>query len=282
MWPSVVLVPILAGPAFDRGQRRSLVPVLVHAAHRRLARSLTGVLREEGGQVRATAATDVAALRSAGVFTAGCDPDDEGTLEAALTGVHTLFVLLGGLGSRAVDAVRAEGFAAARAAEGADVARTVLVTLSGSGPDAADPLRRAHGEVAAAFADLSIPTVEVRTGLVDTAAARGLFRAAGLPSTARAVPVAPVAPSALLRMLVAIDAARSRATAGHLVLSADGPTRCDVGAFLDASDAPRTGLRLPDESARQLLLEVLDGPWWTEDPAVVDGFTLLDVERDGR
>jgi len=256
------------------------VPVLVHAAHRPLAQRLASLLLAEGGQVRATAATGVAALRASGVFTANCDPDDEGTLEAALTNVHTLVVLLGGIGTDDVAAVRAEGLAAARAAGGADIARAVLVTLCGSTPTASDPLRRAHAEVAAAFAALPLPTVEVRTGLVDTPALRALLRTAGLGPAERGIEAAPVAADALLRLIVAIDAARSRASEGHLVLAADGPRRVRISDLGAGDDGPRTGMRLPGEAARTLLMQVLEGPWRDADPTILDAWALFGVAAD--
>ena len=112
--------PILPDPPVR--PQGAAMPVLVHAAHRTLGRALARRLLEEGGQVRATASDGVALLRAEGIFTAACDADDEGTLEAALTQVHTLVVLLGGLGRADADVVRQEGLAAARAAEGCGAA----------------------------------------------------------------------------------------------------------------------------------------------------------------
>jgi len=267
------------------------MPVLVHAAHRPLARSLTRRLLEEGGQVRATASDGVALLRAEGVFTAACDADDEGTLEAALTQVHTLVVLLGGLGLPDAEGVRREGFAAARAADGAGVERAVLLTLSGSGVDAQDPLRRAHGEVAEAFAALPLPSIELRAGLVDTAAATDLLVAAGLPREVREQHVAPVAAADLLELIVAVDRARSRAEAGHLVAAADGRVQYSLeehvrrsaaagareGAGASGGRARLTGRRVPTPAVRDALLATLAGPWWTEDPQVPDAWALFGV-----
>jgi hypothetical protein len=264
------------------------MPVLVHAAHRPLARALTHRLLREGGQVRATANAGVAALRSSGVFTAVCDPDDEGTLEAALTQVHTFVVMLGGLGRPDVDGVRREGLIAARAAEGADVQRVILVTLAGSGDPGAEPLRRAHGAVAAAFADLPVPSIEIRTGLVDTPATVDLLLGAGLPAELRARTVAPVAASALLELVVAVDRARGRASEGHLVVSATGTTSSTLEQHLERSSADRrgsagdarrlTGRRVPSPAARESLLAALDGPWDEKDPLVPDGWRLFGVD----
>ncbi len=257
------------------------MPVLVHAAHRGVAHTLAVRLVAEGGQVRATARDAVGALRAQGVFTAACDPDDEGRIEAALTQVHTVVVLLGGLGRADVDGVRREGAAVARATAGAAVQRAVVVTLAGSGVGAADPLRRAHGEVAALFADLPLPTVEVRTGLVDTPTATDLLLGAGLPPEERARPIAPVTVEDLVELIVNIDHARSRAAEGHLVVAADGPLRRSIDEHLAlASDGTRgrlTGRRVPTAAERSALLATLDGPWWTDDPLVPDAWSLFDV-----
>jgi len=258
------------------------MPVLVHAAHRPLGRVLARRLKDEGGQVRATATAGIALLRAEGIHTAACDPDDEGVLEAALTQVHTLVVLLGGLGLADVGSVRAEGLAAARAAAGAGIERAVLVTVAGADVAAADDLRRAHGEVAQAFADLSLPSVELRTGLVDTPALRDLLVTAGLPEELRGREVAPVSPAALVELIVAVDGARSSATAGHLVLAADGQDRRPLQTLLDVptSGARLTGRHVPSAAAREALMTRLDGPWWSDDPRVPDGWALLGVATE--
>lgn len=259
------------------------MPVLVHAAHRPVAGAVARRLVVEGGQVRATAQHGVGLLRAEGIYTAACDPDDEGRLEAALTQVHTLVVLLGGLGAADGARVAHEGHVAVRAAEGAGVQRVILVTLAGAGPDAADPLRRAHGAVADAFARLPLPTIEVRTGLLTTPATADLLLGAGLPEELRARHVAPVAVDDLAELVVGIDHARSRATEGHLVVAADGMRRCTLEEHLAtiraASGTGRalTGRRVPGPDERAALLAALDGPWWTEDPHVPDAWTLFDV-----
>lgn len=262
------------------------MPVLVHAAHRAPGRALARRLLENGGQVRSTANAGVGLLRAEGIFTASCDPDDEGTLEAALTRVHTLVVLLGGLGSASVEGVLSEGYAAARAAEGAEIQRAVLVTISGADERAVEPLRRAHGEVAAAFAALPFPSIEVRTGLVDTPVTTGLLLAAGLAAEDRERTVAPVPLTDLIELLVAVDNARSGAEEGHLVVAADGLVRRTLDEHLaligaaggaDNGGGRLTGRRVPTPAARDALLATLDGPWWTDDPIIPDAWTLFDV-----
>lgn len=251
------------------------MPVLVNAAHRPLAGVLLDRLRHEGGQVRALARTGTSALRAAGVFTAVGDPDDEGLLEAACTGVHTLVHLAGGLGGDP-EAVVAEGRAVAAAAEGAGVRRLLLVTVANAGPEADDALRRAHGAVATLVAAADVPSVEVRVGLVDTPATRARIRAAGPPPALRDHPVAPVAPSDVVDVLVALDAARSRATAGHLVLALEGGPDT-LGDVLDRAEdgGGRRGARLPGPAARDALLATLAGPWREQDRAVARAADVL-------
>jgi uncharacterized protein YbjT (DUF2867 family) len=254
------------------------VPVLVNGADRPLAGRLVRRLLGEGGQVRALARDGVAALRAAGVFTAVGDPDDEGLLEAACTNVHTLVHLAGGLGRPDPDAVVAEGRAVAAAAEGAGVARVLLVTLAGAAPDAGDALRRAHAEVSAAVARADVPSVEVRVGLVDTPSARRLLRAAGPPADLTARSVMPVVADDLVGLLVALDAARSRAAEGHLVLAATGPD-VPLSELLAGDGGGRRGARLPSPEVRTALLETLAGPWCEPDDTVPDAWALLDVVR---
>ena len=254
------------------------MPVLVNAAHRPVARLLLARLLEEGGQVRALASAGVSELRAAGVFTAVGDPDDEGLLEAACTGVHTLVHLSGGLGGDPA-AVRAEGLAVAAAAEGAGVRRVLLVTMVGADPASPDPLRRAHAEVAAAVAAADVPSVEVRVGLVDTAPVRALLAAVGPPAELRERPVAPVTARDLVEVLVALDAARSRATDGHLVVAARG--RAATLGDLLADGGGRRGARLPAPAVRDALLTTLAGPWVEVGPAVPSAHDLLGVATDG-
>lgn len=250
------------------------MPVLVNAADRPVASLLVRRLLDEGGQVRAVARGDVAALRSAGVFTAVGDPDDEGLLEAACTGVHTLVHLAGGLGRPDPEAIVAEGRAVAAAAEGAGVARVLLVTLVGTDADADDALRRAHAAVSSAVATADVPSVEVRVGLVDTPTTRRLLRAAGPPPELASRAVMPVPAADLVEVLVALDAARSSATEGHLVIAAGGP---DVAltTLLADGDPVRRGARLPSPAVREALMDTLAGPWREPDPAVPDAWGLL-------
>ena len=262
------------------------MPVLVHAAHRPLGRRLVARLCAEGGQVRALASSSITTLRASGAFVATGDPDDEGRLEAALTDAHTLVFIAGGLASIDPQRTAHEAVVAARAAEGAGVQRVVLVTLVGADLGSADALRRAHGEVSATFASITVPSVELRCGLVLTRRAQDLLVTAGLSDAARACTVAPVHADDLVELVVAVDDARSTASSGHAVLSADGPERISVQGLLEVhrgraeatavSVAPRlTGRRLPSDVERDALEATLRGPWWNEDPSIPSAWSLF-------
>jgi hypothetical protein len=181
--------------------------------------------------------------------------------------------------------VRREGLAAARAADGAGIERAILVAIAGADPTAEDPLRRVHGDVAAAFAALPLPSIEIRTGLVDTRATTDLLIGAGLPPEERDRTIAPVPLSDLVELVVAVDHARSRAADGHLVVAADGPVRRSIAEHLalasDRGAAPPygrlTGRRVPTAAAREALIAALNGPWWESDPAIPDAWSLFDV-----
>ena len=127
---------------------------------------------------------------------------------------------------------------------------------------------------------LPVPTIEVRTGLVDTPAAADLLLGAGLPLQERTRAVAVVAVEDLLELIVAIDRARSRATEGHLVIAADGPVRRTIDEHLmlvgGGARSRLTGRRVPSPAERAALLATLDGPWWNEDPLIPDAWSLFD------
>lgn len=260
------------------------MPVLVTAAHLPLARRLVTRLLAEGGEVRAYSSEAVADLRAAGAVVAAGTWDDEGHLEAALTDVHTIVHvgtdLLASDPPRLVD----EAAVVATAAANAGVRRLIAVTLVGADPASAEPLRRAAGEIERLVASASPPSIAVRPSLVDTPAVRDALATAGLDAPARAVEVAPVRVDDLVELIVAFDRARSRAAEGHLVVSADGPVRMTVDAYLgrlglrSPGRGDLVGRRLLGEPQGALLREVLTGgPWWTDDPVVVDGWAFAEL-----
>lgn len=255
------------------------MPVLVVAAGRTLAGRIALRLLDEGGQVRAVTRSRVGELRAAGIHVAVADADDVGRIEAAATQVHTVVHLAGGIDEGADEGaagrVVAEALAVVAAAEAAAVRRLVLVTMTGAAHDADDALRRAHARAEEAAAAAAPPSIVVRAPLVDTPNLRALVRMLGPDEglAARAVPV--VVTEDLVELVVALDRARSSATAGHLVLAAPGHRRRTVGEL--AAAGSRVGARLMTPEARAALARTLMGPWEEADPSVPDAWRLLDV-----
>jgi uncharacterized protein YbjT (DUF2867 family) len=257
------------------------VPVLVTAAHRPLARRIAARLLDEGGQVRVVADGDVSALRAAGAIVASATPDDEGRLEAAMAEVHTVVHVGGGLTSRDAAAIVHEGEVLARAASNAGVRRVIALSLPGADTAAADPLRRAKATVEHRLAAASPPSVVLRVSLVDTPAVRDLLATGGWPLDVLDAEVAPVQVRDLVELVVAFDRARGSASHGHLVVAADGPWRASVAAYLDRVGVGRpgrggtVGRRFVDPARTPLVADALAaGPWWSPDPALVDGWTF--------
>lgn len=243
------------------------MPVLVTGAHRPLARRVAAALLEEGGEVRAHASGDVGALRAAGAIVASGTGDDEGHLEAALAQVHTVVHVGRGLLAPAPEVLVHEAAVLARAAAGAGVRRIVALSAPGAAVDATDPLRAALGEVERILASAPVPTVVVRTSLVDTPALRDALATAGLSPEEREVPVAPVRAEDVVALVVAFDRLRSSAETGHATFRADGPTPLPLGAYLERVGVTKpgsgslVGRRALDPARVPMLLPALRGPW---------------------
>ncbi|MEX0705020.1 MAG: NAD(P)H-binding protein [Nitriliruptoraceae bacterium] len=249
--------------------------MLVTSAHRPLARQIVLRLLEDGGEVRAHGHGDLTALRAAGAFVAHGTPDDEGHLEAALADVHTVIHVGAGVLSEDPEADVHHVEVLTAAATGAGVARLILLSVPDPGADGPGTVtlqgvkRTAESIVASA----TVPSIVVRTSLVDTPTLRDAIVTGGLRSS---VEVAPVDPRDLVELVVAFDAARSRLRTGHLVASADGPLTL---AFDDWAAGVRdrgglVGRRLPSEGALDTLRHALDGRWTTTDDDVLDGWAF--------
>lgn len=253
------------------------MPVLVTAADYWLARRIAARFLEEGGEVRVTATGDVASLRASGAFVAHVEPDDEGRLEASLAQVHTVVHVGGGLEGDP-DLMVDHARVLARACDGAGVARLIALSLPGAATTAADPLRRAKGQVEDIVAATARPSIVLRVGLIDTPHLRDALAAGGLGDEVLDAHIAPVRPDDVAELVVAFDDARSRAERGHLTVTADGPRRLSVASYLDAVGVARVGTgslvgrRVPDRSRLRRLRDAFRGPWISEDPALLDGW----------
>lgn len=246
------------------------MPVLVVGAHTELGQVVVRRLCAEGGQVRAVCPPggDPAPLRAAGAFVATCEPLDEGRLEAAMTGVHTVVHL--GLGIDAPDADHIVEVAASvlTAALGAGARRLITLSVPGAAVGSTDPLRRAAGTVEELLAEAPLVTVALRCSLVDTAALRGTV--AALREAQRSdLEVAPLRPADLAEALTFLDALRSTAEQGHATLGAAGPQRMPLRAYAAVAAAAPRRWRPPTPLRRSLL----SGPWLPE-PDLPDVFAL--------
>ncbi len=262
------------------------MPVLVTGAHRPLARRVAAALLEEGGEVRVHTSGDASSLRAGGAIVAAGDADDEGHLEASLAQVHTAIHVGRGVLAPSPEVLVTEAATLARAASGAGVRRIVALSVHGADVAAADPLRAAMGEVEAVLAAAPVPTVVVRTSLVDTPAIRDALATAGLSPQEREQPVAPVDPADVVALLVAFDRLRSSAASGHAVFGADGPVVRALGEHLRLVGAAGpgsgslVGRRALDPARVPMLLPALRGSWVAGDGAdrAPDAWSFVGLE----
>jgi hypothetical protein len=259
------------------------MPVLVTAADQPLARRLVHRLLEEGGEVRAYGDGVGAAVRAAGAFVAEGSWDDLGRLEAAMIDVHTVVHLAADVLARDGSELVAAAAVVVRAATSAQVRRLIVTSVPGASADARDPLRRAAHAVEVAAAAAGPPSIVLRHSLVDTPALRDALSTVGLTDDERSQVVAPVRVEDLLELVVAFDRARSSAPVGHLVVAADGPERLPIARYLDRVGVGRpgsgglVGRRLRADAEVPLLRPALGGPWWSEEPAVLDGWGFAGI-----
>jgi nucleoside-diphosphate-sugar epimerase len=263
------------------------MPVLVTVDGTSVAHRLLPRLVAEGGEVRAWVAQgDEAGLRAAGAFVASGDVDDEGRLEAAMEQVHTVVHLAADPLAPSVERVATAASTVLRAAVNAGVRRLIVTSLAGVGaltpsarPGHAEAgLRGALARIEDDLQAAPIPTVVVRTGLVDTSETRDVL--AALPTGVAAdVEVAPVRDTDLIELLVALDSVRSEAHQGHVTFLADGPRWCTLAEHAERVGAT-TGLvgrtyRPPEE--HPLLRSALAGPWRDPDTTLFDAWDFTGV-----
>lgn len=258
------------------------MPVLVTEADTPLGQRIVLRLLAAGGEVRAYAAGegDLGILRRAGAFVAVGDRDDEGRLEAAMADVHTVVHAQEILLSDSAAALVAGATTAATAAANAGVRRLIALSVPGADPGAADELRRSAGLAERALEWSDVPTVVLRTSLLDSPALRDALATTQLVEGVRDRPVAPVRLPDVVELVAAFDALRSHAATGHAVFAADGPEEISIGDYLrrvGIDGSSLVGRRYRGEGALPLLAEGLGGPWRTADPGVPDAWTFASV-----
>lgn len=245
------------------------MPVLVVPADTPVGVPLVRALADLGGEVRAyaTGDGDVAALREAGAFVAVGTLDDEGRLDAAMTDVHTVISLHADPVTAAPAAVLGHHLdVLLAAATNAGVARLVVRSVPGADA-AADGLRAACADVERRLADLDLPTVTVRTSLIDTPELRDALAAtAAVPGD---LPVAPLHVDDVVAALVALDDARGSAV-GHATFRLQGASIAMADYLDDGRDLVGRVYTTPDQ--RPLLGPSL-GTAWVEP----DGGTTADL-----
>lgn len=250
------------------------MPVLVAPADTPLGVSLVRGLRAEGAEVRAyaTGDGDVGALRACGAFVATGDLDDEGRLDAAMTDVHTVVGLHADPLARDVDVLDRQLRVLLVAAEKAAVARLVVRTVPR--PVAgADPLRDVCVATESALEALALPTMAVRTSLVDGPGLRDALVSIGGAVGDPDLEVAPLHPDDVVDALIALDSARATATTGHVVFRLQGRRR-RLADYLDhLGDGGLVGRVYTPSERVPLLRASLATPWYEPDDATAD---LLD------
>lgn len=249
------------------------MPVLVTPVDGALGQRTVLALLEEGGEVRAYGPDVPPFLRGAGAILARGDLDDEGRLEAALEQVHTVVHLGVDVLAPSAERLLVSASTLVRAASNAGVRRVVALSVPGADAVSGDPLRRAAGVIEADLRAAALPTVVVRASLVDRPELRAAIADAAPPPPGTVV--APVRLDDLVELLVALDAARSTASEGHVVFAADGPERIDLADYRGrVSGAGRVGRRYVAAADVPLLAPSLSGPWITDEPAVFDAWTF--------
>lgn len=259
------------------------MPVLVAPADTPLGVPLVRALRADGAEVRAyaTGDGDVPALRAAGAFVAVGDLDDEGHLDAAMTDAHTVIALHAD--PLAPDARQLDDHlrVVLTAAWKAEVSRLVVRSVPRPDP-AGDPLRRVCAGIEAALVDLAMPTVAVRTSLVDTPALRDALVSVGTRGADQGLPVAPIVLDDVVDALVALDAVRGTLQEGHATFHLQGRPRTLAGYLDHLGTADLVGRVYTPASRVPLLAPSLGASWVeSEDGTVADLLAFAGLAPSG-
>lgn len=209
----------------------------------------------------ATGSGDVGALRASGAYVAVGALDDEGRLDAAMTDAHTTIALHADPLSPSAERLDVDLRTTLTAALNAHIARLIVrsVPMAIAGTD---PLRQVCAGIEAALVDLPMTTLAVRTSLVDTPALRDALASA--VRIDRSLPVAPLHVEDVVAGLVALDAARSTAAAGHGTFRLQGRP-ITLGEHLDHVASSMLGRVYTPSDRVPLLAPALQTPWFEPD-----------------
>lgn len=257
------------------------MPVLVAPADTPLGVALVRALRDLGAEVRAyaTGAGDIGALRTAGAFVAVGDLDDEGRLDAAMTDAHTVIGLHADPLAADAELVDRQLQVFLTAASKAEVARLVVRSMPRAF-EGADPLRAVCASIERALEELPLPTVAVRTSLVDTPAMRDAVVSLGASRVDPDVEVAALHPDDVVDALVALDEARSTMNTGHVAFHLQGQAR-SLGSYLDHCGGGLVGRVYTPTTRVPLLAPALQTPW-SEPPDSGTADLMAFAERSPR
>lgn len=255
------------------------MPVLIVPADTEIGVPLAQELRSAGAEVRAcvTGAGDVPALRAAGAYVAVGDLDDEGLLDAAMTDVHTVVALHADPLVTDAGALDRDLRTTLTAAHEAGVSRLVVRSVprpAGGGTD--DDLRRVCAGIEQALVELPLPTVAVRTSLVDTPAVRDALVSA-MGRLDDEVEVAPVHLDDVVAGLVALDEARG-SMVGHATFRVQGPPQ-PLRDYLELVGDGLVGRRYTPAAEVPLLAAALATAWSEPvDDRTADLLAFADLE----
>jgi uncharacterized protein YbjT (DUF2867 family) len=193
------------------------MPVLVTGATGLVGRALVAQLLSEGGQVRAYVRRDDAALRAAGAHLAIGAMDDVPRLESALTRVHTIVHLIGGVwpeSGMSYDLLNRDSTeTAVIAAHAADVKRFIFLSFVGADPSSSNEFLAAKGRAEEHIMGSPLEGVILRCapvweGLGVTLQRLGRGRGAGVPGKG-SQRVNPISLRDVVAAIVAADARES-------------------------------------------------------------------------
>ena len=205
------------------------MPVLITGATGLVGRALAKRLVDEGGQVRAYVRRDDAGLRALGVHMAIGAMDDVPKLESALTRVHTIVHLIGGIWPEpgmTYDLLNRDSTeVAVIAAHAAGVRRFVFLSFVGADPASTNDFLKAKGRAEQHITQQSrlehaiFRCAPIAEGLPQTFELLGKGKGAGVPGSG----VQRINPIALGDVLDALLGADSREEAVNGLWELGGP-----------------------------------------------------------